>query len=78
MVTNGCGLLPRLQDIFGADEGAEDGEEGGEKASKKKAKLAARMRVAELKRTCARPDVVEVWDVTAPDPHLLVHLKAYK
>lgn len=27
---------------------------------------------------CARPEVVEVWDITAPDPPLLVFLKSYK
>lgn len=32
-------------------------------------------RIAELKQGTSRPDVVEVWDVTAPDPHLLVFLK---
>jgi splicing factor 3B subunit 2 len=34
--------------------------------------------IAELKQHCRRPDVVEVWDVTAADPRLLVHLKAYR
>lgn len=34
------------------------------------------MTLAEMKLMSARPDVVEVWDVTAPDPALLVHLKS--
>lgn len=29
-------------------------------------------------QVCLRPEVVEVWDVTAPDPPLLVFLKAYR
>ncbi|XP_046848591.1 splicing factor 3B subunit 2-like [Xenia sp. Carnegie-2017] len=47
-----------------------------EKMSKKKLKLKNRMSVAELKQTIHRPDVVEMHDVTAPDPKLLVYLKA--
>ena len=34
------------------------------------------MKIAELKQSCPRPEVVEVWDVTAQDPRLLVYLKA--
>ena len=36
------------------------------------------MRIAELKRTCDKPEVVEIWDTTANDPELLVFLKAYR
>ncbi len=36
------------------------------------------MKIAELKTICERPDVVEVWDVTSPDPQLLVFLKGYR
>lgn len=36
--------------------------------SNKKKVLQQRMTLAELKLMSARPDVVEVWDVTAPDP----------
>ena len=36
----------------------------------------SRLQVAALKQLCPRPEVVEVWDVTAPDPQLLVYLKA--
>lgn len=65
---------PLSQDIFGAEEQEED----ADKMSKKKRKQLERMKVAELKRLCARPDVVELWDVNAPDPKLLVHLKGYR
>jgi splicing factor 3B subunit 2 len=46
--------------------------------SRKKKKLATRMKIAELKQHCAKPEVVEVWDTTAADPRLLVYLKAYR
>ncbi|KAL6991028.1 hypothetical protein U1Q18_009151 [Sarracenia purpurea var. burkii] len=50
--------------------------EGG--ISNKKKKLQRRMKIAELKQICSRPDVVEVWDATASDPKLLVYLKSYR
>ncbi|XP_068855707.1 splicing factor 3B subunit 2-like, partial [Aphelocoma coerulescens] len=46
------------------------------KLSKKKLRRMNRFTVAELKQLVARPDVVEMHDVTAQDPKLLVHLKA--
>ncbi|KAJ4843780.1 Splicing factor 3B subunit 2 [Turnera subulata] len=46
--------------------------------SNKKKKLQRRMKIAELKQICSRPDVVEVWDATAADPKLLVFLKSYR
>ena len=46
--------------------------------SNKARKAANRMRVAELKQLCARPEVVEAWDVAAADPRLLVYLKSYR
>lgn len=36
------------------------------------------MSVAELKQLVSRPDVVEMYDVTARDPKLLVQLKAHR
>lgn len=36
------------------------------------------MKVAYLKSICQRPDLCEGWDVTSPDPILLMYLKAYK
>lgn len=36
-----------------------------------------RLTVAELKQLVERPDVVEMHDVTAQDPRLLVYLKVY-
>lgn len=43
--------------------------------SKKQRRMLSRLKIAELKQVCQRPDVVEVWDVTAADPELLVFLK---
>ncbi len=66
---------------FGEDDEDEDeddahGTDGG--MSNKARKAANRMRVAELKQLCARPEVVEAWDVAADDPRLLVYLKSYR
>ena len=46
--------------------------------SRKARKLLTRMKVAELKQHCPKPEVVEVWDTTAADPRLLVFLKSYR
>ena len=45
------------------------------KMSKKKRKLQNQMKIGELKQVCQKPEVVEVWDVTAADPRTLVFLK---
>ena len=67
-----CVQAPKVE---APDSDAES--EGDEEArkSKKKRKLEARLKIADLKQACARPEVVEVWDVTAQDPKLLVFLK---
>lgn len=49
-----------------------------EKLSKRKLKKLTRLSVAELKQLVNRPDVVEMHDVTARDPKLLVQLKAHR
>ena len=55
---------------------ADDGDSS--EISKKKKKLETRLSVAQLKHLVKRPDLIEVWDVTAQDPRLLAHLKAYR
>ncbi|KAK9884004.1 hypothetical protein WA026_004939 [Henosepilachna vigintioctopunctata] len=67
------------------DQFQEDGEDGDEKKpedksklSKRKLKKMTRLSVAELKQLVSRPDVVEMHDVTARDPKLLVQLKAHR
>jgi len=37
--------------------------------------MISQLKIAELKQLAERPDVVEVWDVTSPDPQMLVFLK---
>ncbi|KAM7525115.1 hypothetical protein LguiA_015017 [Lonicera macranthoides] len=58
------------------EQEAQQKEKGG--VSNKKKKLQRRMKIAELKQICSRPDVVEVWDATSADPKLLVYLKSYR
>jgi len=58
------------------DDLVEETETGEPKISKRKLKKQNRLSVAELKQLVARPDVVEMHDVTARDPRLLVHLKS--
>ncbi|XP_015604451.1 splicing factor 3B subunit 2 [Cephus cinctus] len=53
-------------------------ENGAPRLSKRKLKRLTRLSVAELKQLVGRPDVVEMHDVTARDPKLLVQLKAHR
>lgn len=46
--------------------------------SKKQLKIKLQVTIAQLKQTVARPDVVEIHDITAKDPKLLVYLKSYR
>ncbi|KAJ8942650.1 hypothetical protein NQ318_013363 [Aromia moschata] len=71
--------------IMANDELFEDMEDAEEKKledkskmSKRKMKKLTRLSVAELKQLVHRPDVVEMHDVTARDPKLLVQLKAHR
>ncbi|XP_075221871.1 splicing factor 3B subunit 2-like [Lycorma delicatula] len=73
--------VPKLPDEYDEDEPEEaegKGEEKKEKLSKRKLKKLTRLSVAELKQLVSRPDVVEMHDVTARDPKLLVQLKAHR
>lgn len=54
------------------DEEKKDGEQ---KISKRKMKQLTRMSIAELKQRVNHPELVEMHDVTAKDPLLLLHLK---
>uniref|UniRef100_A0A1Q3F5P2 Putative splicing factor 3b subunit 2 n=1 Tax=Culex tarsalis TaxID=7177 RepID=A0A1Q3F5P2_CULTA len=49
-----------------------------ERISKRKMKKLTRLSVAELKQLVQRPDVVEMHDVTARDPKLLIQLKSHR
>lgn len=74
--------LERLKARMFEDEEEEEKErlENSEKPklSKKKLKQQTRLSVAALKQLVTRPDVVEMHDVTALDPKLLVFLKAIR
>ncbi|XP_022121389.2 splicing factor 3B subunit 2 [Pieris rapae] len=73
-------LLEKVTDQFAADEEAVEkhAAEEKERLSKRKLKKLSRLSVAELKQLVSRPDVVEMYDVTARDPKLLVQLKAHR
>ena len=61
------------------EDGADDDEDATDAASgmsRKEKKIAQRKLVVELKKLTTRPEVIEIWDTTAADPHVLVHLKS--
>ncbi|XP_030383498.1 splicing factor 3B subunit 2 [Scaptodrosophila lebanonensis] len=72
-------MIDKMNDDDDDDnEDDEEHKEDKEKLSKRKLKKLTRLSVAELKQLVSRPDVVEMHDVTARDPKLLVQLKAYR
>lgn len=66
--------------FFDDDDDIPDEEEEmtAPKMSKKKRKEMTQLSVAELKALVKRPELVEWTDTSAPDPKLLVHLRAYR
>lgn len=68
----------KMADDEDDDVEEEPKKEDKEKLSKRKLKKLTRLSVAELKQLVTRPDVVEMHDVTARDPKLLVQLKAHR
>ena len=70
--------VPKLLEDDDMIEPKEDDDDGQQKLSKRKLKKLNRLSVAELKQLVTRPDVVEMHDVTAKDPGLLVHLKSIR
>lgn len=77
------GALASGQDEDGDGEKGEGDEDDNKedetpKIGRKKLKKMSRLSVAQLKQLVKRPDVVEVHDVTAADPRLLVALKCYR
>lgn len=66
-----------------SEESEEEGEKNGgvpdrglSHLPKKKRKEMQQSLVAKLKQISKHPEVVEVWDATAPDPHFLVEIKS--
>lgn len=53
----------------------DDKKDGEPKLSKRKMKQMTRMSVADLKQRVSHPELVEMHDVTAKDPLLLLYLK---
>ncbi|KAI6703794.1 hypothetical protein NL676_012930 [Syzygium grande] len=68
----------KKKDDSDSEEEEQDNQQKEKGVSNKKKKLQRRMKIAELKQICSRPDVVEIWDATAADPKLLVFLKSYR
>ena len=69
--------VPKFNDEEDLDDDKKDNPDDDKpKISKRKQKQMTRLSVAELKQCVSRPDVVEMHDVTAKDPKLLVLLKA--
>ncbi|KAJ1939138.1 hypothetical protein GGF37_004518 [Kickxella alabastrina] len=60
----------------GSDRDSADENESTEHKLSRKQKKRIRMSVAELKKKAARPEVVDWTDTSAPDPELLVAIKA--
>ncbi|XP_052130107.1 splicing factor 3B subunit 2 [Frankliniella occidentalis] len=69
---------PKPIDEYDDEEDEEKKQDEKKKLSKRKLKKLTRLSVAELKQLVSRPDVVEMHDVTARDPKLLVQLKAHR
>lgn len=56
---------------------AHEGLKSNREIKRERNELTSQM-ISQLKQECARPEVVEVWDIRARDPKLLVYLKAYR
>ena len=70
--------VPQVPKLLDGDDDSDDEGDGSDqpKISKRKMKKLTRMTIAQLKQQVARPDVVEMHDVTSKDPLLLVALKS--
>lgn len=60
------------------DEIPDEEQENEPKLSKKKRKEMNKLSVAELKAMVRKPEIVEWTDTSAPDPRLLIHIKAHR
>ncbi|XP_027198137.2 splicing factor 3b subunit 2 [Dermatophagoides pteronyssinus] len=58
------------------DDDDKDGEMGGQRLSKRRIKQMTRMSVADLKQRVNHPELVEMHDITAKDPVILLYLKS--
>jgi splicing factor 3B subunit 2 len=62
----------------GTADGGGGAGDAGAKLTNRERKMQRIGQVGKLKQLVERPDVVEVWDATAPDPEFLVLLKAHR
>lgn len=70
--------LDKPEVYFDDDDEIPDEDEGEAKLSKRKRKEMNKLSVAELKAMVRKPEIVEWTDTSAPDPRLLVHIKAHR
>lgn len=70
--------LEKPEVYFDDDNEIPDEDEGEPKVSKRKRKEMNKLSVAELKAMVRKPEIVEWTDTSAPDPRLLVHIKAHR
>ncbi|KAK5682009.1 hypothetical protein LTS12_029236, partial [Elasticomyces elasticus] len=70
--------LEKPEVYFDDDDEIPDEEEGEPSLSKRKRKEMNKLSVAELKAMVRKPEIVEWTDTSAPDPRLLVHIKAHR
>ncbi|OJJ33109.1 hypothetical protein ASPWEDRAFT_61270 [Aspergillus wentii DTO 134E9] len=69
---------PEKPEVYFDDDDEIPDEEGEPKLSKRKRKELNKLSVAELKAMVRKPEIVEWTDTSAPDPRLLVHIKAHR
>lgn len=70
--------LEKPEIYFDDDNEIPDEDQNERKLSKRKRKELNKLSVAELKAMVRKPEIVEWTDTSAPDPRLLVHIKAHR
>ena len=79
---NGNDDEKEVDDEFSSSSDDADSDDDDEKnnpedgLTRKQRKEMKKLQIADLKRVCEKPEVVEIWDTTAQDPEFLVYLKA--
>jgi splicing factor 3B subunit 2 len=69
---------PEKPEVYFDDDEIPDEEDAAPKMSKKKRKELTKLSIAELKALVRKPELVEWMDTDAPDPRLLVAIKAHR
>ncbi|KAF9882649.1 hypothetical protein FE257_005805 [Aspergillus nanangensis] len=72
------GAIEKPEVYFDDDDEIPDEDDKEQKLSKKKRRELSKLSVAELKAMVRKPEIVEWTDTSAPDPRLLVHIKAHR